>query len=245
MVSREQRTLVILPTYNERENLPTLIGALLELGLPLDILVVDDASPDGTGQLADELARQHPQVHVLHREGKLGLGTAYVAGFRYAIRQGYGRIVTMDCDFSHHPRYLPAMIAATEKADLVVGSRYVRGGGTEGWGLGRRIISATANFTAKLLLGLRTRDCSAGFRCYRAEAVLKLGLNNVSAAGYSALEEITCRAERSGLRIAEVPIIFCDRTRGVTKMSFREMRDGVATLFRLWWHRGAMRPRRR
>lgn len=230
------RTLVILPTYNESPNLALLAEALLALDIPLDILVVDDNSPDGTGEIADELARKDTRVHVVHRTGKLGLGTAYVAGFRYGLAHGYARLMTMDCDFSHDPKHIPAMVARSAAADLVIGSRYVPGGGIEGWGITRLLISATANLTARLVLGLRTRDCSAGFRCYRPEAIRRMGLNRIASAGYSALEEITFRAERSGLRVVEVPIIFHDRTRGDTKMTSREILGGIVTLFRLWLH---------
>ncbi len=235
------RTLIILPTYNESLNLRLLIEALLALDTPLDILVVDDNSPDGTGELANEMARNDARVHAIHRAGKMGLGTAYVAGFRYGLARGYARLMTMDCDFSHDPAYVPAMVSRSAQADLVIGSRYVPGGAVKGWGITRRLISATANLTARLMLGLRTRDCSAGFRCYRPEAISAMGLDRIASAGYSALEEITFRAERSGISVAEVPIIFRDRTRGDTKMAPREILGGILTLFRLWLHGLRMR----
>jgi dolichol-phosphate mannosyltransferase len=234
----KDRTLVVLPTYNERENVAALVAALLDLRLPLDVVVVDDNSPDGTGALADELAKQHPEVNVIHRQGKLGLGTAYVTGFRYGLEHGYARMMTMDCDFSHNPRYVPAMIEACRKSDMSIGSRYIRGGGTEGWGVRRRFMSAMANTTARLLLGIQAHDCSAGFRCYQRDALVKLQMDKITSAGYSALEEITYRAERAGLRVSEVPIIFRDRTRGKTKMSPKEMLGGIFTLLLLWWTRG-------
>ena len=236
------RALVVLPTYNERENLPLMVAALLALPRPVDVLVVDDGSPDGTGDLADGLARDHACVHVLHRKGKLGLGTAYLAGFRYAIDEGYELTMSMDCDFSHNPKYIPDMLARAETADLVIGSRYVPGGGTEGWGLHRRIISCTANALVRIMLGVRVYDTTAGFRCWRAEALKTLGLAGYWSTGYSLLEEMVFRAERKGLRVAEVPIVFTDRERGQTKISLRDMIGVGLMLWRFLYDRLTCRP---
>jgi dolichol-phosphate mannosyltransferase len=226
--SSSPRTLIVVPTYNERENLPLLIEALLRVS-PADVLVVDDSSPDGTGQIADEWARNHSRVKVLHRAGKLGLGTAYLDGFRWGVREGYELLMSMDCDFSHDPKYVPEILKRAESADLVIGSRYVSGGGTRGWALRRKIISRVANTSVRVLLGLKTHDTSAGFRCYRRDALERIGLDTVESRGYNVLEEMVFRCEKYGLRVAEVPIIFVDRQRGKTKISVRDM-IGVGTM---------------
>jgi dolichol-phosphate mannosyltransferase len=233
------RSVIVVPTYNERENLPLLIEALLNVS-PADVLVVDDGSPDGTGQIADEWARTHSRVRVLHRAGKLGLGTAYLDGFRWGMHEGYDLLMSMDCDFSHDPKYVPEILRRAESADLVIGSRYVPGGGTSGWALRRKIISRMANTSVRVLLGLKTHDTSAGFRCYRREALECIGLDTVKSRGYNVLEEMVFRCEKHGLRVAEVPIIFVDRQRGKTKISVRDM-IGVGTMVlrlipkRLFW----------
>ncbi len=237
------RTLLTLATYNERENLEPLAEALLALGLPeLDILVVDDASPDGTGRIADELAAAHPNISVLHREGKLGLGTAHVAAMRLAIERGYDFLVTMDADFSHDPRYLPAILAAREGADLVIGSRYVPGGGVRNWGRLRRLMSWAANAYARLILRLKPRDTSGAYRCYRVDALRRLDFGRIIARGYAFQEEIAWRLQLLGARIAEVPIIFEDRRRGPTKMSLREILGLFSTVLRLRWRKLTGRP---
>lgn len=223
------RALVVLPTYNERENLPLMVDALLKIEPPVDIVVVDDGSPDGTGAIAGKLAEENPRVNVIHRAGKMGLGTAYLAGFRFGLERGYELLISMDCDFSHNPNYLPAMMAKADKADLVIGSRYTEGGGTKGWPLKRRIISRTANLGMRFILGLRTRDSSAGFRCYHRSALEAIGLNNIRSTGYNALEEMVFRCEKARLSIVEIPIIFEERRLGQTKMSFNDML-GVALL---------------
>ena len=237
--------MIVIPTYNERENLPLLVAELLKLDPPVDILIVDDNSPDGTGRLADGMAASHPQVHALHREGKLGLGTAYLDGFRWGLKPrhtesgqgGYDLLMSMDCDFSHDPKYVPALLEQAKTADLVIGSRYVPGGGTVGWGLHRKLISRFANTMVRALLGLRTHDTSAGFRCYRRETLERIGLDNVRSKGYNALEEMVFRCEKAGLRVVEVPITFPDRRRGETKISFKDM-VGVGTMvLRLFWRR--------
>lgn len=230
---------VIVPTYNEKDNLPLLIEMLLELPLDLSVIVVDDASPDGTGELAEALARQQAgRVSVIHRQGKLGLGTAYVAGFKYALAQGATRVITMDADFSHHPRYIPALVQASrERYDLVIGSRYVPGGDTPDFPFQRRLLSWGANRITHLMLGLRARDTTAGFRCYRREVLEALPLDSIFSNGYSFLIEMLYMVERAGFKVGEVPIIFEDRKRGRSKISQQEIVRALYTVARLLWQR--------
>jgi dolichol-phosphate mannosyltransferase len=213
------RTLIIIPTYNERENLPLLLRDIFSFAPRTDVLVVDDNSPDGTGELADQLSRQDARVHVLHRPGKLGLGTAYIAGFKYAIAQGYGAAFEMDADFSHDPRYLPDMLRAIEHADLVIGSRYVTGGATPNWSISRRMISGCGNLFARFMLGIPVHDCTGGFRCYRRHVLEEIELDSVQSRGYAFQVELTHRVLQGGFKIVEVPITFMDRRLGVSKMS--------------------------
>jgi len=230
--------LIILPTYNEAVNIMLLMPELLKLPESVEICVVDDNSPDNTGVLADEWAAKSARVRVIHRAGKQGLGTAYVAGFRYALEHGFDGALTMDADFSHHPRYIPAMIAAleNEKADLVIGSRYVPGGDVL-YPWHRRLLSRTSNWVARTLLGLKARDCTAGFRLYRASALAKINLDQIRSNGYSFLVEMLTLVQATQARVAEVPIVFEDRQYGVTKISSREILRGVETVLRLWWMR--------
>jgi dolichol-phosphate mannosyltransferase len=209
---------VCLPTYNERENLEKMIRALEPLGV--DVLVIDDNSPDGTGEIADRLAAELPHVSVLHRARKEGLGPAYLAGFRQALATGADYILEMDCDFSHDPADVPRLIGACENdADLALGSRYVPGGGTANWGLVRRIISWGGSFYARVLLGVRIRDLTGGFKCYRREVLETIDLDAVDSKGYAFQIETTYRTIRKGFRVVEVPIRFVDRTEGQSKMS--------------------------
>jgi dolichol-phosphate mannosyltransferase len=209
---------VCLPTYNERENLEKMIRALEPLGV--DVLVVDDNSPDGTGEIADRLAAELSHVSVLHRARKEGLGPAYLAGFRHALASGADYILEMDCDFSHDPADVPRLIGACESdADLALGSRYVPGGGTANWGLARRIISWGGSFYARVLLGVRIRDLTGGFKCYRREVLETIDLDAVDSKGYAFQIETTYRTIRKGFRVVEVPIRFVDRTEGQSKMS--------------------------
>lgn len=223
----------IIPTYNERENLPRLVGQLESLGLDLDVVVVDDNSPDGTGALADELACSRDHLHVLHRPGKLGLGTAHLDGFRYALSNGAQRILTMDADFSHHPRYVSDLLAASERYDIVIGSRYVSGGGTRHWPWTRVLLSWGANTVARLSLGLEAHDCTAGFRCYRRCVLESLDLGSIRSDGYSFLLELIYRCQLQGWRIGEVPIVFVDRQRGASKISRQEIYKAAYTVLRL------------
>jgi dolichol-phosphate mannosyltransferase len=215
------RAVLCLPTYNERENLEAMIAALGEaLDTSRDqVLVIDDGSPDGTGAIADRLAGERPWVSVLHRTEKQGLGPAYVAGFRRALADGAELVLEMDCDFSHDPADVPRLIAAAEDADLVLGSRYTPGGGTANWGLLRRTISRGGCLYAQLLLGLRVRDLTGGFKCFRREALEAIDLDALSAHGYAFQIETTYRVKRAGLRIREVPITFVERRAGASKMT--------------------------
>lgn len=232
------RAWVIIPTYNEADNINDLVGRLLELAEGLNVIVVDDASPDGTGALVDELARKHPgRVIGVHREGKLGLGTAYKAGFERAFRESATHILTMDADFSHHPRYIPSMLEKGATADLVVGSRYVDGGGTRHWPWHRRVLSRVANFVARSALGLEAHDVTAGFRCYRREALEALRLDAIRSDGYSFLVEMLVYVQRNGWSVDEVPIVFEDRLRGKSKISQTEIFKAMLTVARLFRQR--------
>ena len=214
------RSVICLPTYNERENLEPMVRALGGLGIEgLEVLVVDDNSPDGTGEIADRLAIELPWVHLLHRERKEGLGPAYLAGFRHALELGADLVFEMDCDFSHDPEDVPRLLAATEDADLVLGSRYVPGGGTRNWGLVRRFISRGGSLYAQALLQLGIRDLTGGFKCYRRRVLETIDLDGISSLGYAFQIETTYRALRAGFRVVEVPIQFSDREVGGSKMS--------------------------
>jgi dolichol-phosphate mannosyltransferase len=211
---------VCLPTYNERENLEAMVSALGEV-LPEDsrILVIDDNSPDGTGEIADRLAAELGDVEVLHRPQKEGLGPAYLAGFRRALELEADLVLEMDCDFSHDPADVPRLVAAADGADVVLGSRYVPGGGTKNWGALRRVVSRGGSLYAQVLLGLRVRDLTGGFKCYRRAVLETIDLDAIKSKGYAFQIETTYRAIRAGFRVAEVPIVFVDRQVGGSKMS--------------------------
>jgi dolichol-phosphate mannosyltransferase len=220
MIRPVSRATVCLPTYNERENLEPMVRALAEvLGRGDRVLVVDDNSPDGTGRIADRLASELEWLHVLHRPRKEGLGRAYLDGFRRALADGAELILEMDCDFSHDPKDVPRLIAAADDADLVLGSRYVRGGGTANWGLVRRAISRWGSLYAQILLGLGVRDLTGGFKCYRRAVLERIDLDAINSRGYAFQIETTYRALRAGFRVAEIPIRFTDREVGGSKMS--------------------------
>jgi len=215
------RAVLCLPTYNERENIEAMIAAL---GGVLDtdrdrVLVIDDGSPDGTGEIADRLAAEHTWVSVLHRATKEGIGPAYIAGFRRALSEGAELVLEMDCDFSHNPADVPRLIAASDTADLVLGSRYAPGGGTANWGLVRRIVSRGGCLYAQILLGMRVRDLTGGFKCFRRATLEAIDLDALSAHGYAFQIETTYRARKAGLRIEEVPITFVERRAGASKMT--------------------------
>ncbi len=212
------KAVVCLPTYNERENLEPMLRALGDKDVR--VLVIDDNSPDGTGELADRLATELGYVEVLHRERKEGLGPAYLAGFRHALADGAELVLEMDCDFSHDPNAVPRLIAAVESgADLALGSRYVPGGGVRNWGLLRRVISAGGSFYARVVLGVKVRDLTGGFKCYRRIVLETIDLDSVDSKGYAFQIETTYRALRAGFKVVEVPITFADREVGGSKMS--------------------------
>ncbi|HEU5227189.1 MAG TPA: polyprenol monophosphomannose synthase [Ktedonobacteraceae bacterium] len=213
------KTLIIIPTYNEVENLQPLLQEIFSYVPQTHILIVDDNSPDGTGQLADRIHEEDSRVHVLHREGKLGLGTAYIAGFKYAIAHDYDAAFEMDADFSHDPRYLPNFLQAIEQADLVIGSRYIQGGGTPNWAPIRRVISGCGNIFARFMLGIPVHDCTAGYRCYRREVLQRIDLDTIQSQGYAFQVELAYRVMCQGFKIAEIPITFMDRRVGKSKMS--------------------------
>jgi dolichol-phosphate mannosyltransferase len=223
---------VCLPTYNERENLEAMLRALAPFGVR--VLVVDDSSPDGTGEIADRLAEELDFVSVLHRERKEGLGPAYLAGFRRALADGAEYVLEMDCDFSHDPKDVPRLIAACEAgADLALGSRYVEGGGTENWGVGRRLVSFGGSFYARAMLGVGVRDLTGGFKCYRRPVLETIDLDAIHSKGYAFQIEGTYRTLRKGFRVVEVPIRFVDRTAGTSKMSRAIFLEAVVRVPRL------------
>lgn len=214
------KTLIIIPTYNEIENIKKLVGEIFnQVDSQTHILICDDNSPDGTGDLADVLAESNPRVHVIHRPRKMGLGTAYVTGFRYALENGYDVIFEMDSDFSHDPKYLPLFQQEIEKYDAVIGSRYVAGGGVVNWGIGRRILSRGGSIYARMVLGLPLQDLTGGFNCWRRSVIEAIGPNNLKSDGYAFQIEMKFKAYRKGFRIKEIPIVFEDRYLGQSKMS--------------------------
>ena len=215
----QETTLIIIPTYNERENLPSLVSEILSIDSSLQILVIDDGSPDGTGQLAEDLAVETGRLSVVHRPGKQGLGTAYVRGFAYALRNGYERVVQMDADFSHRPGDLPLLLEALERVDVAVGSRNVPGGRATHWSLLRDLLSKGGSLYARALLRLPIRDCTSGFKCFRREALDALDLDALGSNGFGFQVEVNYALACAGMRFAEVPIIFPNRERGASKMS--------------------------
>jgi dolichol-phosphate mannosyltransferase len=227
------RTLVSVATYNEIENLPALVEAIWEFAPQADVLVIDDNSPDGTGRWCDEKAAAETRFHCVHRSGKLGLGTAIVAALEYGRAHGYDYVLNMDADFSHHPRYIPAMLATMEKADVAIGSRYCPGGGTKDWPWTRRFMSWAVNTYARWLLGLKPKDTSGGYRCYRVSLLEKVDLSAIKSRGYSFQEEILWRLKRVGARFAETPILFADRERGQSKINKQEALSALWIIFRL------------
>lgn len=227
------KALICLPTYNEAENLPLMVEAIFAEVPTLEILVIDDGSPDGTGAIADAIAERDSRVHVLHRTAKEGLGRAYIAGFRWALERDYGLVFEMDCDFSHQPKYLHDFLASAERADLVLGSRYIPGGGTEGWAWHRRMLSQGGNTYARMILGLPFRDLTGGFKCFRREVLERLPLDEIQGGGYVFQIELTWRAVQAGFRVEEVPIVFPDRVRGDSKMHGAIVLEAVKNVWRL------------
>lgn len=228
-----KQPLIVLPTYNEAGNVSSLVQAVLALDVGLDILIVDDNSPDGTGIIADELSRAHPGVQVLHRPAKEGLGPAYIAGFAWAMAGSYDCVFEMDCDFSHDPLELPRFLAEIHEADLVIGSRYVKGGSTPDWSLKRRAISSGGNLLSRLLLRLRTHDCTSGYRCYRRDLLQRIPWDEICAHGYGFQVGAVFYAERLGARVKEFPITFRDRRVGQSKMSVGIVSEALGYVLRL------------
>lgn len=231
------RALVIVPTYNERFNIARLIPAVLAQDPSIEILVVDDGSPDGTGAIVDAIATNNPKVHVIHRAGKLGLGTAYIAGFRWALERKYDLVFEMDADFSHNPERLPEFLSAIREADLVLGSRYQDGHvNVVNWPMSRLFLSYAANIYARFVTGLPVFDTTGGFKCFRRNVLESIDLNSVKSNGYAFQIEMSFRAWKRGFRLMEIPIIFVDRTEGVSKMSKKIVREAIWMVWRLrWW----------
>ena len=236
-MKKTPRTLVAVATYNEIENVPRLVDEIFENAPDVDILIIDDNSPDGTGEWCEKRTAEDPRVSCIHREGKLGLGSATIAGFKFAIEEHYDLVLTMDADFSHHPRHLPEMLkpfqAENNEIDVNIGSRYVSGGGIEGWPLHRRLMSWSLNHYARILLGLRVRDLSGAFRCYRTDVLRQLDFDEIRSQGYSYLEEILWILKRQGVRFSETPITFVDRQAGQTKINSREAVTALWIITRL------------
>ena len=233
-MTQVMNSLVVVPTYNEIDNLPGIVDSILEHAPQTHVLIVDDNSPDGTGALADQLSEARPkQVFVLHRARKEGLGQAYVEGFKFALDRDYDVIVQMDADFSHDPKYLPAFFEAIETNDLVIGSRYVNGISVVNWDLKRLILSKAASFYVRLITGMPIADTTTGYKCWRREALLAIGLDQLFSNGYVFLAEMSYRAYRKGMRIKEVPIVFVERRLGRSKMNGGIMIEGVLSVLRM------------
>mgnify|MGYP003873996179 CR=1 FL=1 len=239
------KALVIVPTYNERENLPSMAERLLALPVRVHMLVVDDSSPDGTGEIADALAAKHPEIHVLHRREKNGLGRAYVAGFKWALARDYEFIFEMDGDFSHNPDDIPTFLEAARDADLVLGSRYLGGIRIINWPLHRLMLSKCAATYVRVVTGMPFTDPTGGFKCFRRRALQALDLDRVQSNGYSFQIELTHKLWRQGMRIVEVPIVFTERLHGHSKMSGHIIREAFLMVWRLWLQNGLRRHPRR
>ena len=229
------KTLVVVPTYNERENLPPLAQRLLALPVPVDMLVVDDNSPDGTGKLGDELAAKYPSIHVLHRTEKSGLGRAYLAGFKWAMEHGYEFVFELDGDFSHNPDDIPMFLEAATNADLVLGSRYLNGIRIINWPLSRLMLSKSAAKYVQVITGMQITDPTGGYKCFSRRALEAIKLQEINSNGYSFQIEMTHRLWRQGMRIVEVPIVFTERVQGHSKMSGHIIREALIMVWRLWF----------
>jgi dolichol-phosphate mannosyltransferase len=235
MKNARSKALIIVPTYNERNNLENVYSKIVKAVQGYDLLIVDDNSPDGTGAIAESLARRDRRVKVIHREGKLGLGSAYVRGMQYALDMKYENVIAMDADLSHDPSNLPKMLELIQHCDLVIGSRYVKDGGMVNWNARRFLISQLANLFCRWMLGLKQADCSGGYKCYRAELLRKIGMHSVFSSGYSFQVEILFRAVRAGARVVEIPIIFVNRHEGKSKLSVQEFFQFGWTVLKLRW----------
>jgi dolichol-phosphate mannosyltransferase len=234
MTAKSGRTLIVMPTYNERENIPQIVPLVLSQDLGIHVLIVDDNSPDGTGELADTMAAENERIHVLHRPGKQGLGTAYIAGFKWALERGYEYVFEMDSDFSHNPDHIPQFLEAVQDYDLVLGSRYLKGVTVVNWPMSRLLLSYFANRYARVITGLPFTDTTGGFKCYRRKVLEQIDLDSITSEGYSFQIETTFRAWRRGFEIGEIKIIFTDRTEGTSKMSGKIIREAV---WKVWWLR--------
>jgi dolichol-phosphate mannosyltransferase len=226
------KALVIVPTYNEKENIEILISQVLEKDVGLEMLIVDDNSPDGTGELVDSMRERNPRVHVMHREGKMGLGSAYRAGFRWALERDYELVFEMDADFSHDPRYIPDFLAASKEADLVIGSRYVQGINVVNWPMSRLLLSYGASIYTRVITGLPVKDPTGGFKCFHRRVLEALDLDRVLSEGYSFQIEVSFKVHRKGFKIKEIPIIFVDRHSGTSKMDKKIVKEAV---WMVWW----------
>ncbi len=236
------KTLVIVPTYNERENLPAMAERLLKLAIPVDMLVVDDNSPDGTGKIADDLAAKHPAIHVLHREQKNGLGRAYCAGFAWALERDYEFIMEMDGDFSHNPDDIPRLVEAVEAgADLALGSRYCNGIRVINWPMNRLLLSTSAARYVRMITGMPFSDPTGGFKCFRRRTLQSINLAAIESNGYSFQIEMTHKIWMNGMKVVEVPIIFTDRFQGTSKMSKKIVREALLMVWKLWFAAGLRR----
>ncbi len=228
-----QKTLIVMPTYNEMENFPRMLKALEDLNIGLEVLVVDDNSPDGTGTWVKEAQQSRPHLHLIQRSGKLGLGSAYVEGFRFALARDYEFIFEMDSDFSHDPSYIPEFLKAIEGYDLILGSRYIHGVTVVNWPMSRLLLSYFANMYARWVTGLPLQDVTGGFKCFRADALRKLDLDRIHSDGYSFQIEVNYKLWKRGCRIQELPILFRDRVAGVSKMSSKIIREALLLILRI------------
>jgi len=230
------KTLVIIPTYNERENIERIVPQVLEKDPSIHVLIVDDSSPDGTGEIADRMAKENDRILVLHRKNKSGLGTAYITGFKFALEKSYDLIFEMDCDFSHDPEYIPHFLEAIKDADLILGSRYISGVNVINWPMSRLLLSYYANVYSRWVTGLPLKDATGGFKCFRREVLEAIDLDGVKSNGYSFQIEMSFRAWKKGFRIKEIPIVFEDRKAGQSKMSKKIVREAIWMVWRLrWW----------
>jgi dolichol-phosphate mannosyltransferase len=227
------RTVVIIPTYNERENIAELVESIINLRAGLDCLIIDDNSPDGTGRIADGLSAQHSEVSVMHRSGKAGLGKAYAAGFSYAIKKGYDSVITMDADFSHDPRYLPQFIEKLRESDVVIGTRYIKGGGVKNWPLPRILISRGGSLYSRLVTGMPLHDATGGFNAYHKKVLEAIQPATIKSEGYSFQIEMKYRSWKKGFRLVEIPIVFVDRTQGKSKMSKKIFLEAIFMVWKL------------
>jgi len=227
------KTLVIIPTYNERENIERIVPLVLDKDPSIHVLIVDDGSPDGTGQIADSMSKENDRIFVIHRQNKSGLGTAYIAGFKFALKKPYDLIFEMDCDFSHDPKYIPHFLEAIRDADLVLGSRYISGVNVINWPMSRLLLSYYANVYSRIITGLPVKDATGGFKCYRREVLETVDLDKVKSNGYSFQIEMSFRAWKKGFKIKEIPIVFEDRKLGQSKMSKKIVREAVWMVWRL------------